>query len=324
MSDTGRRIAITGANGFVGRAVSRGLLARGIGATGLVRQDVQCEPGVEIRHIDGLESIAPDAFTSCDAVIHLAARVHVMTDAAHKDAEALLNAYRATNVEGTLAAAEAARRAGVTRFVLMSSIKALGECDPGRPFTEDDERNPPDAYGVSKAEAEVTLLEFGSRTGLEVAIVRPPLVYGPGVRANFLAMMRAIARGMPLPLGAIDARRSLVSVDNLASATIECALNPAAAGRLFHVTDGYDPSVAELARKLGEHLGKPARLVPVPAGLLRGVARVAGKTAQIDRLTGSLRVDSRRIRDTLGWNAPQTLDEGLAATAAWFRSTRGR
>ncbi|MFM0517284.1 SDR family oxidoreductase [Caballeronia jiangsuensis] len=324
MSDTGRRIAITGANGFVGRAVSRGLLARGIGATGLVRHDAQCEPGVDIRHIDGLESIAPDAFAGCDAVIHLAARVHVMTDAAHKNAEALLSAYRATNVEGTLAAAEAARRAGVTRFVLMSSIKALGECDPGRPFTEDDVRNPPDAYGVSKAEAEVTLLEFGSRTGLEVAIVRPPLVYGPGVRANFLAMMRAIARGMPLPLGAIDARRSLVSVDNLASATIECALNPAAAGRLFHVTDGYDPSVAELARKLGEHLGKPARLVPVPGGLLRGVARVAGKTAQVDRLTGSLRVDSRRIRDTLGWNAPQTLDEGLAATAAWFHSTRGR
>jgi UDP-glucose 4-epimerase len=325
MSETGRRIAITGANGFVGRAVSRALLARGIGATGLVRHDAQCEPGVDVRHIDGLDSIAPDAFAGCDAVIHLAARVHVMTDAAaQKTSEALLNAYRAINVDGTLAAAEAARRAGVTRFVLMSSIKALGESDPGRPFTEDDARNPPDAYGVSKAEAEVKLLEFGSRTGLEIAIVRPPLVYGPGVRANFLAMMRAIARGIPLPLGAIDARRSLVSVDNLASATIECALNPAAAGRLFHVTDGYDPSVAELARKLGAHLGRPARLVPVPAGLLRGLARVAGKTAQIDRLTGSLRVDSHRIRDALGWQAPQSLDEGLAATAAWFRSTRGQ
>jgi UDP-glucose 4-epimerase len=323
MSDTGRRIAITGANGFVGRAVSRALLARGIGATGLVRRDARCEPGVDVRHIDGLELVAPDAFAGCDAVIHLAARVHVMADAASQ-AQSVLDAYRAINVEGTLAAAEAARRAGVTRFVLMSSIKALGESDPGRPFTEDDARNPPDAYGVSKAEAEVKLLEFGSRTGLEVAIVRPPLVYGPGVRANFLAMMRAIARGIPLPLGAIEARRSLVSVDNLASATIECALNPAAAGRLFHVTDGYDPSVAELARKLGEHLGKPARLVPVPAGLLRGVARVTGKTAQIDRLTGSLRVDSRRIRETLGWQAPQSLDEGLAATAAWFLSTRGQ
>jgi len=320
MSDSGRRIAITGANGFVGRAVSCALLARGIAVTGLVRRDARCEPGVDARAIDSLDTLAPDAFAGCDAVIHLAARVHVMADA-KSQAQAVLDAYRATNVEGTLAAADAARRAGATRFVLMSSIKALGERDPGRPFTEDDARNPPDAYGVSKAEAEVKLLGFGSRTGLEIAVVRPPLVYGPGVRANFLAMMRAIARGVPLPLGAIDARRSLVSVDNLASATIECALNPAAAGRLFHVTDGYDPSVAELARKLGEHLGKPARLVPVPAGWLRGVARITGKTAQIDRLTGSLRVDSQRIRDALGWQAPQSLDEGLAATAAWFRNS---
>jgi UDP-glucose 4-epimerase len=321
MSGAHERIAITGANGFVGRAVSRALLARGIAVTGLVRRGAQCELGVDVHAIDGLDALTPDDFEGCCAAIHLAARVHVMTDAASK-ADALLDAYRAINVDGTLAAADAARRAGVTRFVLMSSIKALGERDPGRPFTEDDERRPPDAYGVSKAEAEVKLLEFGSRTGLEIAIVRPPLVYGPGVRANFLAMMSAIARGLPLPLGAIDARRSLVSVDNLASATIECALNPAAAGRVFHVTDGYDPGVAELARKLGEQLGKPARLVPVPAGLLRGVARLAGKTAQIDRLTGSLRVDSRRIRETLGWQAPQTLDQGLAATAAWFLSRK--
>ncbi|WP_250440073.1 SDR family oxidoreductase [Caballeronia sp. AZ1_KS37] len=323
MSESGRRIAITGANGFVGRAVSRALAARGIGATGLVRRDAQCEPGVDVRHIDGLDSIAPEAFAGCDAVIHLAARVHVMADAAAQS-QAVLEAYRAVNVDCTLAAAECARRAGVTRFVMMSSVKALGESDPGRPFTEDDARNPPDAYGVSKAEAEVKLLEFGSRTGLEIAIVRPPLVYGPGVRANFLAMMNAIARRIPLPLGAIDARRSLVSVDNLASATIECALHPAAAGRLFHVTDGDDPSVAELARKLGQHLGKPARLVPVPVGLLRVVGRLTGKTAQIDRLTGSLRLDSSRIRETLGWQAPQSLDEGLAATAAWFRSTRAQ
>lgn len=329
MSDSGRRIAVTGANGFVGRAVSRALLAQGITATGIVRGGAACEPGVDVRSIDALESVAPDAFKGCDAVIHLAARVHVMRDAAAQkqsasQAQAVLDAYRATNVDGTLAAAEAARRAGATRFVLMSSIKALGERDPGRPFIEDDERRPPDAYGVSKAEAEVRLLEFGSRTGLEVVVVRPPLVYGPGVRANFLAMMNAIARGVPLPLGAIDARRSLVSVDNLASAAIECARHPAAVGRVFHVTDGEDPGVAELARRLGEHLGRPARLVPVPVGLLRGMARVAGKTAQIDRLTGSLRVDSKRIREALGWCAPQSLDEGLAAAAAWYRATRGR
>lgn len=328
MSEATGRIAITGANGFVGRAVNRALLAQGIAATGIVRRGVACEPGVDARSIEGLESIAPEALSGCGAVIHLAARVHVMRDAAAQkksasQAQAVLDAYRATNVDGALAVAEAARRAGVTRFVLVSSIKALGENDPGRPLTEDDERRPPDAYGVSKAEAEVRLLEFGSRTGLEVVVVRPPLVYGPGVRANFLAMMNAITRGVPLPLGAIDARRSLVSVDNLASAALKCARHPAAAGRVFHVTDGYDPSVGELARKLGDHLGKPARLLPVPAGLLGGVAKLAGKTTQIERLTGSLRVDSSRIRDTLGWRAPQTLDEGLAATAAWFRMARG-
>jgi UDP-glucose 4-epimerase len=327
MSEPAGRIAITGANGFVGRAVSRALLGRGIAASGLVRRGARCEPGVDTHYVDGLEALGPEAFVGCDAVLHLAARVHVMGDAAAQKqsasrAQAVLDAYRVVNVEGALAAAEAARRAGVARFVLMSSIKALGEHDPGRPFTEDDERRPPDAYGVSKAEAEVRLLEFGSRTGMEVVVMRPPLVYGPGVRANFLAMMNAIARGVPLPLGAIDARRSLVSVDNLASAAIECALHPAARGRVFHVSDGEDPGVAELARRLGEHLGRPARLVPVPAALLRGVARFAGKTAQIDRLTGSLRVDSSRIRETLGWRAPQTLDQGLAATAAWFLANR--
>jgi UDP-glucose 4-epimerase len=321
MSARARRIAVTGANGFVGRAVSRALLERGIAVTGLVRPGAQCEPGVDARVIDGLDLLDPEAFADCGAVIHLAARVHMMGEA-QTQAQAVLEAYRAVNVDGALGAAEAARRAGATRFVLMSSIKALGEHDPGRPFTEDDERRPPDAYGVSKAEAEVRLLEFGSRTGMEVAVVRPPLVYGPGVRANFLAMMNAVARGVPLPLGAIDARRSLVAVDNLASATIECALHPAAAGRVFHVTDGEDPSVAELVRKLGDHLGRPARLVPVPAAWLRGVARLAGKSAQVERLTNSLRVDSSRIRDVLGWRAPQTLDQGLARTAAWFRSER--
>ncbi|MDR5878896.1 NAD-dependent epimerase/dehydratase family protein [Caballeronia sp. LZ032] len=319
MSAPGQRIAVTGANGFVGRAVSRALLARGIAATGLVRAGAACGPDVEVRVVEGLDALGPEAFAGCEAVIHLAARVHVMGEAASQ-AEAVLEAYRAVNVAGALGAAEAARRAGATRFVLMSSIKALGEHDPGRPFSEDDERRPPDAYGASKAEAEVRLLEFGSRTGMEVVVVRPPLVYGPGVRANFLAMMNAVARGVPLPLGAIDARRSLVSVDNLASATVECALHPAAAGRVFHVTDGEDPGVAELVRKLGEHLGRPARLVPVPPGWLRGMARLAGKTAQIERLTNSLRVDSSRIRETLGWRAPQTLDQGLAVTAEWYRS----
>jgi UDP-glucose 4-epimerase len=161
-------------------------------------------------------------------------------------------------------------------------------------------------------------MEFGARTGLEIVIVRPPLVYGPDVRANFLALMRAIAKGVPLPVGAIDARRSVVYVDNLASALAECATHPNAANQLFHVTDGDDPTVSELARRIGHHLKRNARLVPIPAGWLRTAGKLTGKSAQIDRLTGSLRVDSSHIRDVLGWRPPFSLDEGLAATAEWY------
>ncbi|MDR5751438.1 MULTISPECIES: SDR family oxidoreductase [unclassified Caballeronia] len=312
------RIAITGANGFVGRALARTLLAQGRPVTGIVRGAAVCEPGVDTRSIESLDSISPEAFAQAEAVIHLAARVHVMRDAEVDP----LAAFRTTNVDGTLRAAESAARAGATRFVYVSSIKALAELDNGRPLKETDERRPPDPYGISKAEAEVKLMELGARTGLEIVIVRPPLVYGPEVRANFLSLMSAIAKGVPLPIGAVEARRSLCYVDNLASALIECATHARAAGQVFHVTDGEDPSVAELARLLGRHLGRAARLLPVPVGVLKLAGRVTGKSAQIDRLTGSLRVNSTHIRDMLGWRPPVSLDAGLAATAAWFRATQ--
>jgi UDP-glucose 4-epimerase len=314
------RIAITGANGFVGRALARMLLAQGRAVTGVVRGDAACYPGVDTHSIASIESISPEAFAEAQAVIHLAARVHVMNDASADP----LAAFRATNVEGTLSAAEAAARAGATRFVYVSSIKALAELDNGRPLKETDERHPPDPYGISKAEAEVKLMELGARTGLEIVIVRPPLVYGPEVRANFLSLMSAIAKGVPLPIGAAEARRSLCYVDNLASALIECTTHVRAAGQIFHITDGEDPSVADLARILGRHLGRPARLLPVPMGMLRLAGRVTGKSAQIDRLTGSLRVDSTHIRNMLGWCPSVSLDAGLAATAAWFRATQQR
>lgn len=308
------RIAITGANGFVGRALSRALIDAGKQPVGIVREGASVEPGVDIVRIDSLDDITPAAFENCAAVIHLAARVHVMNDAATDK----LAAFRAINVEGALKTAHAATRAGATRFVFVSSIKALAELDAGRPLRETDERHPPDPYGVSKAEAEVRLQEFGARTGLEIVIARPPLVYGPDVRANFLSLMRAIAKGMPLPIGAVHARRSLVYVDNLASALVECAIHPRAAQQIFHITDGEDPTVADLARRLGHHLNRPARLVNVPARLLKTVGKLTGKSAQIDRLTGSLQVDSTHIRDVLGWRPPFLLDQGLAATADWF------
>jgi UDP-glucose 4-epimerase len=317
MTAAGERVAVTGANGFVGRASCRALLAEGAAVTGIVRTRGTCEPHVDEYQADTLEAITPAMLEGCRAVVHLAARVHVMRDAVSDP----LAAFRAVNVEGTLSVARAAQQAGAQRFVFVSSIKALAEADAGRPLKETDERRPQDAYGISKAEAEVQLAEFGARTGLEIVVVRPPLVYGPHVRANFLSLLGALSKGMPLPVGAVQARRSLCFVDNLASALVACALHPRAAGQLFHVTDGDDPTVADLARTLGRHLGKPARLVNVPVGMLRLAGKLTGKRAQIERLTGSLQVDSNAIRTVLGWQPPATLDAGLAATAAWYRGT---
>lgn len=311
------RIAITGANGFVGGALSRLLLGRGFDVVGVVRPNAVCEPGVVTKTLDSLSTVAPDVFESCGAVIHLAARVHVM----HDDATDPLAAFRAVNVDGALQVAQAALSAGVKRFVFMSSIKALTDSDGGRPLKETDERCPLDPYGISKAEAEVALLDFGKRTGLEIVVIRPPLVYGPGVRANFMDLANALAKGLPLPIGAVHARRSLCFIDNLTSAITLCATDRRAVGETFHVSDGDDPSVSELARALGRHLGRSARLVPIPVALLRLAGRLTGRLPQMERLTGSLQVDSTHIRAVLGWTPPVALDAGLAATAAWYRSS---
>ena len=193
--------------------------------------------------------------------------------------------------------AAAARRAGARRFVFVSSIKAVGESSAGRPITEADEPAPTDPYGISKLEAERALIDYGRESGLEVVVVRPPLVYGPGVRANFLQLMSAIANGVPLPLGSIAARRSLLFVDNLADALVHCTTDPRAVGETFHVTDGRDLSVSELARALATQLHAPARLIPVPVGLLSLAGRLTGRSAQVDRLIGALQLDSSHIHD---------------------------
>ncbi|SMG44905.1 UDP-glucose 4-epimerase family protein [Paraburkholderia susongensis] len=315
------QVLVTGANGFVGKAVSRALLQRGDRVVGAVRRAQTAADGVrewllDTKDFEGIDQRWPVGF-NCDAVIHLAARVHLM----HETETDPLAAYRATNVEGALRVAAAARRAGARRFVFVSSIKAVGERSLGRPISETDEPAPSDPYGISKLEAERALLDYGRASGLEIVIVRPPLVYGPGVRANFLQLMNAIARGIPLPLGAIAARRSLVFVDNLADALVHCATDPRAAGETFHVTDGRDLSVPELARALATQLHAPVRLVPVPAGVLRLAGRLTGRSAQIDRLIGELRLDSSHIRERLNWYPPHTVEHGLLETAAWYRST---
>lgn len=315
-------ILVTGANGFVGQAVCARLLAGGHRVTGLVRRPDAGLAGTTPwvfagADYAGLDEAWPPALQA-DVVIHLAARVHVMHDEA-PDPDA---AFHATNVEGTLRVARAARAQGARRFVFVSSVKALAERDAGRPLRETDTPHPEDAYGRSKLAAEQALIEFGKASGLEIAIVRPPLVYGPQVRANFLQMMNAVSRGVPLPFGAVTARRSLVYVGNLADALACVATDARAAGQCFHVADDVAPTVPELLTRLGAQLNRPARLPRVPVAWLQLAGRLTGRGAQIERLTNSLTLDTTRLRTTLDWSAPYSLDQGLADTARWFLSTR--
>jgi nucleoside-diphosphate-sugar epimerase len=314
-------VLVTGANGFVGRSLCRGLQGEGHAVTGLVRQMGGCPDGTRAWLYNGKDfADLPSAWPSdldVDCVVHLAARVHMMRD----DAADPLAAFRQTNVEGTLRVAKAAYQRGARRMVFVSSVKAMAEVDPGRPLREDDPLDPQDAYGRSKCEAELALIQFGKETGLDVVIVRPPLVYGPEVRANFLRLMEAIARGLPLPLGAIAARRSVVYVENLASALVRCAVDPRAKGGCFNVADDHAPTVTELVQSLGKHLQRPARLVPVPASWLRFAGRLTGRLPQVERLIGDLRLDTSRVHTVLGWQPPYSSDDGLAATARWYRST---
>jgi nucleoside-diphosphate-sugar epimerase len=313
-------VLVTGANGFVGRALCGALLQGGHTVTGLIRQPGGCLAGTQEwvhagQNFAGLAEAWPDALQA-DCVVHLAARVHVMQDVASDP----LAEFRATNVEGTMRVAQAAHTKGVRRMVFVSSIKATAEADGGRPLREDAPPLPQDPYGQSKYEAEQALVQYGKASGLEIVIVRPPLVYGPDVRANFLRLMAAISKGLPLPLGAIRAKRSLVYVENLADALVHCVTDPRAASQCFHVADGDDLTVAELARSLARHLQASARLVPVPASWLRVAGRLTGRSAQVDRLIGSLQVDTSHIRTVLGWRPPYSTDQGLAATARWYRA----
>ncbi len=311
------RLLITGANGFVGRPLCTVAHKVGYAVKAVTRKPSRFDDGVENIAISDFDQEARwlEAFNDVDIVVHLAARVHVMKESAID----VLSAYRLVNVEGTLRLARYAATAGVRRFIYLSSIKVNGETtNKDRPFSADDKPDPKDPYGVSKMEAEQVLLSLSEQTGMEVSIIRPPLVYGPGVGANFSAMMRWIAYRFPLPLGLMTNQRSMVALDNLIDLVLICAENPAAKGQVFLVSDGQDVSVAELLKKLARLLDVPSYLIPVPVKFLRCMATIMGKKNIADRLCDSLQVDIGKTREVLGWTPPITLDQGLKKTANWF------
>ena len=248
------------------------------------------------------------ALLGITTIIHLAARVHVMADTAQDP----LAEFRKVNVDGTLTLARQASAAGVKRYVFMSSVKVNGEStEPGHPFTETDAPHPQDPYAISKHEAEVGLRQIALETGMEVIIIRSPLVYGPGVKANFAALMRAVQRGWPLPLGAVHNQRSLVALDNLVDFIILCTSHPLAANQTFLVSDGQDLSTTELIRGMARAAGVSARLLPVPVWALQAGASLLGKGDAVQRLCGNLQVDISKARTLLGWTPPVSVAEGL-------------
>ena len=349
------KVLVTGASGFIGRALCSRLLAEGWRVRGTVRSNNQftrLPDGVETIKIDsvGLETDWSKALEGIDIVIHLAARVHVMKDStADSPAE-----YRQVNVAGTEGLARGAVTKGVHRLVFMSSIKVNGEGTGGKSrghpseiekkkafhgvkrsevrgrggelkdvFSEKDVPEPQDPYAVSKWEAEQILNEIAADTGLEVAILRSPLVYGPGVRANFLKLMKIVQRGIPLPLGKVNNRRSLIYLENLADAIITCASHSKAKGQTYLVSDGEDLTTPDLIRRIASALGRPARIFAFPTFWLRLAARLLGKGAAVDRLLGTLTIDMSKIQRELEWTPPYKMNHGLRETAKWYKQTKG-
>ena len=304
------RYLVTGANGFVGKALTNELLRRGQLVRSATRSEHKairdCEP-VITGPIDGCTDWAA-ALHGVDIVVHLAARVHVMHDSSKNP----LAAFRQVNTQGTLNLARQGAAAGVKRFVFISSVKVNGEStQPGHTFTEEDPPHAQDAYGISKQEAEQGLRTIAAETGMEVVIIRPPLVYGPSVQANFWALMQAVLRGWPLPLGAVHNQRSLVALDNLLDFIVTCANHPKAANQTFLVSDGCDLSTAQLARGLAQAAGVPVRLLPIPVWMLQAAASVLGRHAAVQRLCGNLQVDISKAQSLLGWVPPISVEEGL-------------
>ena len=316
-----KTVLITGSTGFVGAALVKQLASL---------MTCQVRALVRSKGVVFAESVTPvyvgsDYLTSgnvplsgVDVLIHCAARVHVMSDASSDP----LSEYRKINVDGTLNLAKQAAQSGVKRFIFISSIKVNGEeTQVGTPFTPEDIPAPSDPYGVSKMEAEQQLMSLGKEIGMEIVVIRPVLVYGPGVKANFRSIMNWLNKGWPLPLGAIRNQRSFVALENLIDLIITCIEHPGAANQVFLASDGYDMSTTQLLKQLGEALGRPARLIPVPVSILVRAASLLGRRSAAQRLCGSLQVDIRKSRDLLGWSPPSTVENALRKTASNFQSS---
>ena len=313
------KFLITGASGFVGQPLCAEMLRLGWQVSAALRTSHQFPAGIKpviVGPIDGRTDWA-EALVGVDVVIHLAARVHVMKDAAADPLAEFLGA----NTTGTERLTRCAAASGVKRLVYVSSIKVNGEATyGGNKFTETDAPAPQDPYGISKWQAEQALHRIADEAGLEVVIVRPPLVYGPGVKGNFLQMLGIVAKGIPLPFASVHNRRSLIYVGNLIDVLIVCATHPAAAGQTYLVCDGEDVSTPDLLRQLAILMDIPSRLFPCPPMLLKIASHLAGKSQQLERLLCSLQVDGDKIRRDLNWVPPYSLPQGLQATAEWYRT----
>ena len=313
-------ILITGANGFIGQALCKRLIADGHNVRGAVRSAAQMTllpsdgEGTLVGDI-GRETDWSEALDGIECVVHLAARVHIMS----KSAADRLSVFREVNVEGTKRLAQQAAEAGVKRLVYVSSVKVNGE-DNSEPYTEMDMASPRDPYGISKWEAEQVLYKIASDKGLEVVVLRLPLVYGPGVKANFLRLLKLIHKCIPLPFGLVHNRRSMLYLGNLVSAIMTCLKHPGAAGETFLISDGEDISTVDLVRKMASAMDRRSVLLPVSLVMLKALGTLTGKKADIDRLTGSLCLDSSKIRVLLDWQAPYTIEQGIQETVDWYQS----
>lgn len=310
------RLLITGGTGFIGAALCPAALREGFDVRVAVRSARSLPAGLTPVVVGDLAGTPAwdEAVSGVDAVIHVAGLAHLQGKAAEEG----LRRLSQVNVAATRTLAEAAAKAGARRMVLLSSAKVMGESSPRDGFRETDAPHPPDPYSSSKWQAEIALREVAERTGLGAVVVRTPLVYGAGVKANYLALLRAVDRGIPLPFGRADNLRSFIYVENLASALLACARSDKASGQTFFVSDGHDLSTPDLIRAIASAMGRRARLLPVPPRLVEAAARMVGRKGAYDRLFGSMVVNGRAIRETLGWAPPVDPDTGIARTVAWY------